>query len=233
MAPSKFVYLDDGTEWERDAMEFRLTYDGPLLATQGEPHNQQADPKKRAENKHALRQRFHAQLRRFWEITPYLEVGQAKPKASEEISLESLAGANFFSQNAEALATTHALYGHNFVPLVTEELCLSCSIDILLLRPDRPGGVVWAGDIDNRIKTLLDALRIPVPGERYVDRTLNESEKPFFCLLEDDKLITRLAVETDQLLEFNGGNKNMNEVRLVITVRLRPQHATMRNMDFV
>lgn len=26
-------------------------------------------------------------------------------------------------------------------------------------------------------------------------------EDPFFCLLEDDSLITRLAVETDRLLE--------------------------------
>lgn len=31
---------------------------------------------------------------------------------------------------------------------------------LLFLRPDAPGGVVKDGDIDNRIKTLFDSLKI-------------------------------------------------------------------------
>jgi hypothetical protein len=38
----------------------------------------------------------------------------------------------------------------------------SCSIDILFLHRDAPGRIVRSGgDIDNRIKVLFDALRVP------------------------------------------------------------------------
>src|ERR1700693_5740307 len=51
-------------------MEFRLTYDGPLLSTQREPIDSQKDHK--ADHKHIMRKRFHKQLKRLWEITPFL-----------------------------------------------------------------------------------------------------------------------------------------------------------------
>jgi hypothetical protein len=108
---------------------------------------------------------------------------------------------------------------------------LLCGLDVLFLRPDRPGGVVWAGDIDNRIKTLIDALRIPEANERYAQRTPGPDEQPFFCLLEDDKLVSKLSIETDQLLEFDSPG-NMNEVRLIITVHIRPYQMHMGNLEF-
>jgi hypothetical protein len=61
-----------------------------------------------------------------------------------------------------ALASKHALYGWNFVPLVTAELSLLCNLEILMLRRVDPGKLIQSsGDIDNRIKTLFDALQIP------------------------------------------------------------------------
>jgi hypothetical protein len=36
-----------------------------------------------------------------------------------------------------------------------------CSLQILFLRHDPPGSVIHAGDLDNRVKTLIDALRMP------------------------------------------------------------------------
>ena len=54
----------------------------------------------------------------------------------------------------------------------------------------------------------------------------------FFCLLEEDKLITKLSVETDQLLEPISGNYDPARVRLVITVRLRPWEINIGNMQF-
>ena len=115
---------------------------------------------------------------------------------------------------------------------MTEELDLICDLDILFLRPDRPGSVVWAGDIDNRLKTLLDAMRIPEVGEDYASREPSDDEVPFFCLLEDDKLITKVAVETDRLLEPIGNSVDAADARLVITVRLRPYEITPYNMHF-
>jgi hypothetical protein len=112
----------------------------------------------------------------------------------------------------------------NFVPLVTEELSLICGIEILFLRPDYPGAVVSSGDIDNRLKTLFDALRMPQIGQLKADAVPSENEKPFYVLLEDDKLISRLSVETDTLLEPIGDEMNKSDARLIITVKLRPPH---------
>jgi hypothetical protein len=118
------------------------------------------------------------------------------------------------------------------VPLVTQELDLICGLEILFLRPDKPGKAIWAGDIDNRLKTLLDALRIPEPSEDYAKKTPLEEEKPFFCLLEDDKLITKVSVETDRLLEPVAAMISPHDARLVITVRVSPYEVHVDNMHF-
>jgi hypothetical protein len=136
----------------------------------------------------------------------------------------------FESYSIDERAKTYARYGFNFVPLVTSELELACELDILFLRPDRPGRL-WAGDIDNRLKTLFDALAIPTEHEGYGLRSPGGDEKPFFCLLEDDKLITKIGVETDQLLDWATGQAN-ETAHLVITVRLRPQEVTWGNIQF-
>ena len=54
-------------------MEFRLTYEGSLFATQKDPVSGQADA--RAEHKRDIRRKFHVQLKRLWEINPYLKHG--------------------------------------------------------------------------------------------------------------------------------------------------------------
>ncbi|HOA94424.1 MAG TPA: hypothetical protein PKJ79_11745, partial [Quisquiliibacterium sp.] len=57
------------------------------------------------------------------------------------------------------------------------------------------------GDIDNRLKTLLDGLRMP-RGANEGRQTLLDTPDPvpFFCLLEDDSLVTKVTVESEQLL---------------------------------
>ncbi len=64
----------------------------------------------------------------------------------------------------EDIASQYQESGFRFVPLVRESLSLLCSLDVLFLRRDFPGSVISAGDIDNRIKTLIDALRRPRSG---------------------------------------------------------------------
>jgi hypothetical protein len=50
-----------------------------------------------------------------------------------------------------------------FAPLVSSKRKLVAELDILFLRPQRPGDLLLhhGGDIDNRLKTLLDSPRIP------------------------------------------------------------------------
>jgi hypothetical protein len=80
-----------------------------------------------------------------------------------------------------------------------------------MLRPEAPGQtVISGGDIDNRLKTLFDALRMPLPGE--IHELPGEGREPFFCLLQDDSLVNNISITTDLLL----GPTNPNEVQLVI-----------------
>lgn len=224
--PHRVVLLDDPYNQPDEGrfMQFRLTYEGLLLATQRDPVTGQQD--RRGSHKHDIRQVFHGQLKRLWEIVPHLRDGGGSGLSALVMGETPLA------RDATSVSERHSLYGWNFVPLVTQELNLLCGLDILFLRPDRPGVVLRSGDIDNRLKTLFDALRIPEANESYHARVRGPDEQPFFCLLEDDKLITKVSVETDQLLQFVTPRRDMNEVRLVITITLRPYELHLGNMQF-
>ncbi len=85
--------------------------------------------------------------------------------------------------------------------------------------------------IDNRLKTLLDSLRAPKElQELPKDDSPKNDEDPYFCLLEDDNLITKLSVVTDRLLE---PYENSSEVQLMIPVTIKPTKLTYRNMGLV
>ena len=85
------------------------------------------------------------------------------------------------------------------IPLVTDDAHLRAYISIKMLREDSDGGVVNnTGDLDNRLKTLLDGLRGPVENDQgFVPADLPD---PLYCLLEDDRLISGFSVETGPLL---------------------------------
>jgi hypothetical protein len=99
--------------------------------------------------------------------------------------------------------------------------CLACALDILFLRRDVPGRVIGSGgDIDNRLKVLFDALRIPMDCTKIPPSWIpDDEEDPLHCLLDDDKLITTLNVTTDQLLTPMEEGEAVNDVVLVIQVR--------------
>ena len=135
----------------------------------------------------------------------------------------------------DVVAARHAKLGYRFVPLVTEYFDLLCSLHILFLRHDVPGSAIQAGDIDNRIKTLIDALRVPHNQAELVrnDACPRDDEDPFFCLLEDDNQVSGFSVETDTLLEPPDGSSDDRNVKIVVTVELRPYFATPFNLSFV
>ena len=204
-------------------MEFRLTYQGPLRSTQRDATGDQKCP--RSQHKHDIRKYFHPQLKRLWEVTPFLKTGE---RSGPGVWL--LEGSQQHDYHPDSLAKKFALYGFNFVPLVTQDLNLICGLEILFLRPGNPGSLLKSGDIDNRLKTLFDAMRPPEAQENYSARIPAQDEQPFYCLLEDDNLITKVSVETDQLLQVESTDDN--EARLVITVRLRPYELHLGNMQF-
>ena len=133
----------------------------------------------------------------------------------------------------DGLAMLNPMGNYRFVPLVTQRLSLTCSLDILFLRTDIPGSILQSGDIDNRLKTLFDALRKPSnTGELGGYLSPEEGEDPFFCLLEDDKLINHISVVTDRLFEPTGKDYDTNDARLVIKVGIRPYVVMMGNLGF-
>ncbi|MBL4864196.1 MAG: hypothetical protein JKY63_04805 [Rhodobiaceae bacterium] len=133
---------------------------------------------------------------------------------------------------AEVLANENEKFGYRFVPLVTKDNALKCHLDILFLRPDEPGHVLKSGDIDNRLKTLVDGLRLPQSETEMTGIPKPaDNENPFYCLLEDDSLISGISVETDMLLDEDARD-DANKVRLVIAVEIKPYHVTMNNLSF-
>jgi hypothetical protein len=222
-------------------MRFRLTYEGELYASGRDPEGGQRVPM--AEHKQRIRKQFHGQLKQFWQNNKFLRDHQVKPiefnltPAQMVQFIGSLGGPHQEKvPMAEYIASKYQRNGYRFVPLVREDISILCSLDILFLRRDFPLGVISAGDLDNRVKTLIDALRIPKnANELRGNETPAEGEDPFFCLLEDDDLVTALRVETDMLLDppkNEGTDAARSEVKLVISVELRPDNVTMFNLNF-
>lgn len=182
-------------------MKFRLYYRGPLKANGSK------------QDKHEIRRKFHDQLKNLWSQKPL------NPEFTRYIKEKV---------EPHELGIIKRIGKFRFVPLVCEALRTIADLDIIFLRPEEPGCIVTkGGDIDNRIKTLLDALRMPKDmNEIYQDP---DSPDPFFCLLEDDALVTHLSVTTDRLLDFT----NEGEVILLITVTVRVSQTIWANLSLV
>jgi hypothetical protein len=135
----------------------------------------------------------------------------------------------------EWVANQYRENDYKFVPLVLGDFSLTCSIDVLFLRSDHPYSVMTAGDIDNRIKTLIDALCKPKNADAPRGNEIpEEGETPFFCLLEDDKFITRFRVEADRLLTRSALTEEERRwAEIVISVEVRPSLVTRLNAGFL
>jgi hypothetical protein len=122
--------------------------------------------------------------------------------------------------------------GFQLVPLVTPDMALRCSLDILLLRPEQDRFIFKMGDVDGQVKTLFDALRIPENLDQTAGMGPQQDETPFFCLLENDRLISEVHVTCDQLLLLPKGREvRANEAFVVIHVKLI--HKSARSFDNV
>lgn len=112
-----------------------------------------------------------------------------------------------------------------YKPLVRKSLDLSCDLSVLFLRQDDPGALITqGGDLDGRIKTLLDALRMPDKGEQDV---APPAEADIFCLMQSDFLVSSLNVETERLLFPE--SLHPHEVHLIVEVSLRVLRVQQHN----
>ena len=224
-------------------MKFRLTYEGELRPTQREPIDNQTNPL--AAHKHQVRRRFHQKLKHLWAADRFLSryrispdnpnIGDNRKAAADSMYAIWAPSEDKLRPLVDVVAARHSKFGYRFVPLVTEYFDLLCSLNILFLRHDVPGSAIQAGDIDNRIKSLIDALRVPHNQTELVgdDACPRDDEDPFFCLLQDDNQVSGFSVETDTLLDPPGPSGDDRNVKIVVTVEVRPYFATPFNLSFV
>ena len=178
-------------------MRFRLHYRGPLKSN-GNPRDKQA-----------LRRKLSTQLKELWNQAPLVDQRDEFLNPCYELSVIKKIG------------------DWNFASVVDSRNNLVAELDITLLRPEEPGSVITkGGDIDNRLKTLLDALSIPQPNQIPADDTPGADEDPFHCLLEDDNLITSIRATVDRLLD----SKDNDEVIIVMSVNVSCTRATLANL---
>lgn len=221
------------TESEDD-VEFRLTYAGPLLASNVGQRDTRAA---RVAYKHRLRRFFHKQLEALWHVHPTLRVRHGT-------------GDDAAARNQ--LADQFVENGFRYCPLVNRLWGLICGLEVQMLRSGDLGYRSASADIDNRMKTLLDVLRKPDNGAELGGAAQQAGEDPFNVLLQTDALVTRLTVDTDTMLEPVRpeewrdvavsaedakalgpdlyGEENM--VRLTIKVTVRPYFSSIDNIDF-
>ena len=179
-------------------MKFRLFYKGPLRANG------------RASEKQLLRRAFLPQLRSLWYQKPLADFF------------------NTVSPNPLKSALVKSVGPFECLPLVQQAIELVAAIDIILLRPEQPGNIITqGGDIDNRLKTLLDSLQMPKPDQIPRGDEPRDDENPFYCLLEDDHLIVGLSVVTDRLLL---PETDQHEVILLMQVTLEFTHQHFTNI---
>jgi hypothetical protein len=197
-------------------MRFTLIYDGPLPA--------QTAKDGRVDFKQEIRTQFHSQLAELWNTHPAIHKDFWRwIEYDKKGDLEAI-------KNSTNI-TTFDCGNFRFLPLVTRAAYLTCELDILFLRQEPKGSVVNAyGDLDNRLKVLFDALRIPL-SPKEIPPNIATLDNPFFCLLEDDSLITGFKITSEKLLEPHASTGSFR-VRLVINVTVKVFRLTLGNIAF-
>lgn len=178
-------------------MEFYLKYDGPLKSNAG--------PK----DKHHIREYFYPQMKKLWDIKPLNHLKAV------------------FLTSERPLSVLKEVEGVVFAPLVSSVLKFICQLDITILWPEEPGVISeHGGDVDNRLKTLFDALQCPdIHQVKPVKRSF-AGKQPFFCLLENDKLITSVNIRTHTLLR----SENETDVSVLIHVMVKATELMMKTI---
>jgi hypothetical protein len=183
-----------------DEMKLTLTFDGDIPSV-GNAKSLPSPGKLAAI--WAMRDAFHAQLEHLWE-THHLLQGRGSPQARAA---------------ATRLNTPILLHGRQFVALVRNDMPLKCELEVRMLVNHSPGSLITkAGDLDNRIKGVIDALRMPGSPDEL--RKRNSQPNIYACLMQDDAVITGLKVSVERYLGCP--SQSAQWARLTIAVTISP-----------
>ena len=113
-----------------------------------------------------------------------------------------------------------------------------CHLEIVLKRAADPGQIITSGndggDLDNRLKLIFDALRIPlapneVPAPLWGNPDDFKNGVSYIALLEDDSLISKITIEARRLntLKASSAGSDYAEIDINATLKmLRPNRFT-------
>ena len=186
-------------------MHFTLYYDGPLPSAANDT---------RVREKQVIRDALYPQFLILWNTHPAFPPAPKEGSWSNWPEWQWSGGLIFPWWEKKSVFPRQCKSGEvKFVPLVRCEdkeepynsLFMLCELDVLFLRPGRRGGIIKGGDVDNRILTLSDALCVPKKEQFEKLTVAHNLNDPFFCLLEDDSLISSWSVRTAiaQFLQTN------------------------------
>jgi hypothetical protein len=115
-----------------------------------------------------------------------------------------------------------------FVPLYGSAIGVGVELDIRLLTgmPEQKA-VITAGDLDNRIKRLIDALQAPAQLGEHVDDL--EPDQRWHCLVDNDSAVLGLTAKLGAYLDSDDPSESF----ATIVVRPIPLRVSLANMSML
>ena len=179
-------------------MRFRLVYRGPLPSS--------GNSSKKPDDVRRIRDQFHPQLEMLWKTHRALrELRQSARIPGPDMQTFMVADSPFLPEFDPSTPLPEGYVdlnspivenGKSYIPLVRKSLDLMCSLEVLFLRQEEPGSLVLqGGDLDGRIKTLFDALRVPTVE---VAAKYPQAQDVTYCLMENDTLVSAFEVDSDR-----------------------------------
>ena len=189
-------------------MKFKLLYFGEL----------KTNPKKRSQHIASIRMQFHPQLKKLVEHSPWNNLRKY-----------------MMPNPVKSPISTKHVGGIDWNPIITPNLKLLAELDIMMLHPEIVG--LARADVDNRMKTLLDALRCP-QNEHEIGENTPKNIGPIYTLLDDDHLVTKISVNTSHLLSPELFGKKVSDngedkIFMLIDVRVRVEEGNLENLPFM
>jgi hypothetical protein len=168
-----------------EMLRFSLKYEGELKST--------TDRRTRVADKNRLRWHFSDQLEALLCRGDFSRIQTRNREPDNEtgngitLDLSKIGGGE--------------IKGVYYIPVIDRTFIAVCSLAIRLDRSERPGSLFehgndGDGDLDNRLKTLLDALRVPHNENEARQHETEPNKRTCVCLFEDDSMVTALNIET-------------------------------------
>jgi hypothetical protein len=178
-------------------MRFSLKYEGPLKSSNSR--------KTHVADKNRLRWYFSDQLERLIERgnfsrLPLNETYRAVKKRDLIGPVEG--GIKLNLKNVSGSSLSNIWY----FSAIDRSFDVACSLNVRMDRRERPGHLFETsgentGDLDNRFKTLFDALRMPHSEDEARPNEDDPAKSYCVCLFEDDSMVSNLTVSTHPSLE--------------------------------